>query len=91
MCAGPREVQASVSPTPSVVDPGVISTDCIAILRSAILRLMSPGDRSRRLSRSRALRVEENYFFFFAAGFRFAGAFFFAAVFAFAFFTIVPS
>jgi len=38
-----REVQASVSPTPSVADPGVISTDCIAILRFAILRLMSPG------------------------------------------------
>jgi hypothetical protein len=38
-----REVQASVSPTPSVVDPGVIVTDCIAILQVAILHLMSPG------------------------------------------------
>jgi hypothetical protein len=32
-----------------------------------------------------------NYFFFFAAGFRFAGAFLFAAVFALAFFTMLPS
>jgi hypothetical protein len=32
-----------------------------------------------------------DYFFFFAAGLRFAGAFFFAAVFAFAFFTMLPS
>jgi len=38
-----REAQASVSPTPFVADPGVISTDCTAILRLAILRLMSPG------------------------------------------------
>jgi hypothetical protein len=47
-----REVQASVSPTPSVVDPDVIATDRIAILHLAllhfanlhltILRLMSP-------------------------------------------------
>jgi hypothetical protein len=32
-----------------------------------------------------------DYFFFFAAVLRFAGAFFFAAVFAFAFFTMLPS
>jgi hypothetical protein len=38
-----REVQASVSPTPSVVDPGVIPTDRTAILHFAISHLMSPG------------------------------------------------
>jgi hypothetical protein len=33
----------------------------------------------------------QDYFFFFAATLRFAGAFFFAAVFAFAFFTMLLS
>jgi hypothetical protein len=48
-----REVQASVSPTPSVVDPGAISTDCIAITLVAVspdvvaLTLKSPTGSER--------------------------------------------
>ena len=38
-----REVQASVSPTPSVVDPAATTFDCTAILHFAILHLTSPG------------------------------------------------
>ena len=38
-----REIQASVSPTPFVVDPGVASGDCTAILRVANLHPTSPG------------------------------------------------
>ena len=38
-----REIQASVSPTPFVVDPGVASGDCIAVLRFAVLHPKSPG------------------------------------------------
>jgi len=37
-----RELQASVSPTPFVIDPGAASGDCIAILRLASLHLKSP-------------------------------------------------
>jgi hypothetical protein len=83
---GIRELRSSVSPTPSVADPGVI-TDCIptsARCRRADHRVVEGVERQRSVLR---------YFFFFTA-FRFAGAFFFAAGFAFAFvafFAIVPS
>src|SRR5258708_29257358 len=86
-----RELQASVSPTPFVVDPGVASTtasQCRALetcIRHHRVDVKSPTGSEHTAPR-------RGYFFFFAATLRFAGAFFFAAVFAFvAFFTILPS
>ena len=77
------DIRSSVSPTPSVADPGVI-TDCIptsARCRRADHRVVEGMERQRSTLR---------YFFFTA--FRFAGAFFFAAAFAFfAFFAMLPS
>ena len=86
-----RELQASVSPTPFVVDPGaasaIASQSCalqIRIRRHRVDVKSSTGSESTAPRRS--------YFFFLAATLRLAGAFFFAAVFAFvAFFTILPS
>jgi hypothetical protein len=86
-CIGPtfgiRDFRSSISPTPSVADPGVI-TDCIptsARCRRADHRVVEGVERQRSTLR---------YFFFTA--FRFAGAFFFAAAFAFfAFFAMLPS
>jgi hypothetical protein len=81
------EVRPSVSPTPSVADPG-------ASPPTALQR----WTRCRRIEREVAERPgairSEIYFFFvaFAATLRFTGAFFFAAGFAFvAFFTMLPS
>src|SRR5258708_19923420 len=86
-----RELQASVSPTPFVVDPGVASTtasQCRALqscIRHHRVDVKSPTGSEHTAPR-------RGYFFFFAATLRLAGAFFFAAVFAFvAFFTILPS
>jgi hypothetical protein len=77
------DFRSSISPTPSVADPGVI-TDCIptsARCRRADHQVVEGTERQRP-----ALL----YFFFTA--FRFAGAFFFAAAFAFfAFFAMLPS
>ena len=86
-----RELQASVSPTPFVVDSGVDSAIASQILRCANLHPKSPYGRDV-FDGLGAYCSEASYFFFFAATLRFAGAFFFAAVFAFvAFFTILPS
>jgi hypothetical protein len=51
---GAREAQASISPTPSVVDSGVIFADGIATLRAdvALLNLKSPTARSGELRSS---------------------------------------
>src|SRR5216683_764881 len=58
-----REIQASVSPTPFVVDPGVAPGDCTAILRSANLHLKSPGlTGSVRRARSVPLRDDVTSF-----------------------------
>ncbi len=86
-----RELQASVSPAPFVVDPRRRPGDCIAILRLQIgIRCDRVDVKSSTASEHTAPR--QGYFFFFAATLRLAGAFFFAAVFAFvAFFTILPS
>jgi len=80
------EVQASVSPTPSVADPGVISTDCCRLA----VRNHGPDVVGSNVGRRPARKSSEVYFFFFAATLLFAGALFFAAVvvFAFAFFTM---
>jgi hypothetical protein len=80
-----------VSPTPSVVDSGVSSTDPAAILHFAILHLTSSGLNVKSPTGSERTLRDDGYFFFFAAALRFTGAFFFAAVFAFAFFTMLPS
>ena len=86
-----RELQASVSPTPFVVDPGGAS---VTASQSCALQICI---RHRRVDVKSSTGSEHTaprrgYFFFFAATLRLAGAFFFAAVFAFvAFFTILPS
>jgi hypothetical protein len=87
-----RELQASVSPTPFVVDPGVAPSATASQCRvlQTCIRHHRVDVKSPTGSEHTAPR--RGYFFFFAATLRFAGAFFFAAVFAFvAFFTILPS
>jgi hypothetical protein len=86
-----RELQASVSPTPFVVDPGAASaTASQSCALQICIRYRRVDVKSPTGSELTAPR--RGYFFFFAATLRLAGAFFFAAVFAFvAFFTILPS
>jgi len=55
------------------------------------LAISGPDIAGLNVGRRSARKISEDYFFFFAATLRFAGAFFFAAVFAFAFFTMLPS
>jgi hypothetical protein len=85
-----RELQASVSPTPFVVDPG----DSATASQSCALQICIRHHRVdvKSSTGSELLAPRRDYFFFLAATLRLAGAFFFAAVFAFvAFFTILPS
>lgn len=86
-----RELQASVSPTPFVVDPGAAPATAS---QSCVLQICIRCGRTDVMSSTGSERTapRRGYFFFFAATLRLAGAFFFAAVFAFvAFFTILPS
>jgi hypothetical protein len=80
-----RELLASVSPTLFVIDPWRRLGDRMTCIRHHRVDVKS-------LTGSEHTAPRRDYFFFFAATLRLAGAFFFAAVFAFvAFFTILPS
>jgi hypothetical protein len=86
---GAQEVQASVSPTPSVADLGVISTDYCKLAIGKLAPVVGGSTVKPPTGSERA--APKFAYFFFLTTLRFAGAFFFAAGFAFAFFTMLPS